>query len=105
MCLGQIWRFLEERASGGDRPEAKWRIYTQVLSLKDPCLKVVFRHSVVKMEKGEEVLRKEGGFGPVGGHQGRCEECLDEEFDIVVVAAPQTRDKTKIAGAKYQKQC
>ena len=100
MCLGQIWRFLEERASGGDRPEAKWRFYTQVQSLKDPCLKVVFRHSVVKMEKGEEVLRKEGGFGPVGGHQGSCEECLDEEFDIVVVAAPQTRDKTKIAGVK-----
>ena len=63
---------------------------------------VVFRHSLVNMEKGEEVLSKEGGFGPVGGHQGSCEECLEEEFDIVVVAAPQTRDKTKIAGANYQ---
>ena len=59
----------------------------------------------MKMETGEEVLRKEGGFGSVGGHKGSCEECLEEEFDIVVVAAPQTRDKTKIAGAKYQKQC
>ena len=56
------------------------------------------------MENGEEVLRKEGCFGSVGGHQGTCAECLDEEFDIVVVAAPQTRDKTKIAGVKYQKQ-
>ena len=63
---------------------------------------VVFRHSLVNMEKGEEVLRKEGGFGLVGGHQGSCEECLEEEFDIVVVAAPQTRDKTRIAGTKYQ---
>lgn len=53
------------------------------------------------VENGEEVLRKEGGFGSAGGHQGNCAECLDEEFDIVVVAAPQTRDKTKIAGAEY----
>ena len=53
------------------------------------------------MSDGEEVLRKEGGFGPDGGHQGSCEGCLEEEFDVVVVAAPQTRDKTKIAGTNY----
>ena len=50
------------------------------------------------------MLRKEGSFGPGGGHLGSCAECSDEEFDVVVVAAPQTRDKTKIAGANYQKQ-
>jgi len=63
----------------------------------------VLRHSVVDVENGEEVLRKEGGFGSAGGHQGNCAECLDEEFDIVVVAAPQTRDKTKIAGLNNNK--
>ena len=50
------------------------------------------------------MLRKEGDFGPEGGHQGSCEGCLDEEFDVVVVAAPQTRDKTKIAGVNLKKQ-
>ena len=50
------------------------------------------------MEKDKEVLKTEGGFGSAGGYQGSCAECQDEEFDVVVVAAPQTRDKTKISG-------
>ena len=57
------------------------------------------------MSDGEEVLRKEGGSGPDGGHQGSCEGCLEEEFDVVIVAAPQTRDKTKIAGATIESIC
>ena len=53
------------------------------------------------MENGEGVLRKEGRDAHQGGQEGgSCAECVDEEFDIVVVAAPQTRDKTKIAGVK-----
>ena len=57
------------------------------------------------MENGEEVLRKEGRDAHQGGEEGgSCKECVDEEFDIVVVAAPQTRDKTKIAGVKCPKQ-
>ena len=77
-----------------------------VTSLKESkihVVKVVFRHSETNTENGEDVLRKEGGFGWEGGHQGSCADCLDEEYDVVVVAAPQTRDKTKIAGAEYQK--
>ena len=51
-------------------------------------------------EIGEDVLRKEGGFGSEGGLLGSCADCPEAEFDVVVVAAPQTRDKTKIAGAE-----
>jgi len=58
----------------------------------------VLRYSEPNMEKDKEVLKTEGGFGSAGGYQGSCAECQDEEFDVVVVAAPQTRDKTKISG-------
>ena len=64
------------------------------------CSKVVFRHSEMNTEIGEDVLRKEGGFGSEGGLLGSCADCPEAEFDVVVVAAPQTRDKTKIAGAE-----
>ena len=46
------------------------------------------------------MLRKEGGFEREESHQGSCVECMDEDFDVVVVAAPQTRDKTKLAGVR-----
>ena len=58
----------------------------------------MLRYSEPNMEKDKEVLKTEGGFGSAGGYQGSCAECQDEEFDVVVVAAPQTRDKTKISG-------
>ena len=57
----------------------------------------MLRYSEPNMEKDKEVLKTEGGFGFAGGYQGSCAECQDEEFDVVVVAAPQTRDKTKIS--------
>ena len=44
------------------------------------------------------MLRKEGGFEQEESHQGSCVDCVDEDFDVVVVAAPQTKDKTKLAG-------
>merc|ERR1719347_1569610 len=42
---------------------------------------------------------------PEGGLLGSCAEsdCPEAEFDVVVVAAPQTRDKTKIAGLNNNK--
>ena len=46
------------------------------------------------------MLRKEGGFEQEEIHQGSCVECMDEHFDVVVVAAPQTKDKTKLAGVR-----
>jgi len=63
----------------------------------------VLRHSEMNTEIGEDVLRKEGGFGSEGGHPGSCADCPEAEFDVVVVAAPQTRDKTKIAGLNNNK--
>ena len=58
----------------------------------------MLRYSEPNVGKDKEVLKTEGGFGSAGGYQGSCAECQDEEFDVVVVAAPQTRDKTKISG-------
>jgi len=62
----------------------------------------IVRHTELKSDATEKVLRKEGGFEQEGSHQGSCVDCVEEEFDVVVVAAPQTRDKTKLTGLNNQ---
>jgi len=62
----------------------------------------IVRHTELKRDATGKVLRKEGGFEQEEIHQGSCVECMDEHFDVVVVAAPQTKDKTKLAGLDSQ---
>ena len=82
------------------KPEPHGGFIVRCVSLKWSRIHGTFflRHTELKSDATEKVLRKEGGFEQEGSHQGSCVDCVDEEFDVVVVAAPQTRDKTKLTG-------
>ena len=84
------------------KPESHGGFIVRCLSLKWSRIHGAFflRHTELKRDATGKVLRKEGGFEREEIHQGSCVECMDEHFDVVVVAAPQTKDKTKLAGVR-----
>ena len=84
------------------KPESHGGFIVRCLSLKCSRIYGAFflRHTELKRDATGKVLRKEGGFEQEEIHQGSCVECMDEHFDVVVVAAPQTKDKTKLAGVR-----